>query len=408
MAKQAAEQQTSAPVVSEAKEPEDVEHKRNFKDVEAVVKALQPSYPVYCLRPEILQRDVQRFISLFPGTVMYAVKCNPAPLVLKDLYNAGIRHFDTASLPEIALVAETFSDVTSYFMHPIKSRAVIKTAFQVYGTRHFAVDHEDELAKVIDETGGGERVTVVVRINTPPDKDTIYHLSSKFGCEPAEGVTLLKAAAKKGCRTGISFHVGSQCRNPGAYRTALHIVGGVIEDFGELPRCVDVGGGFPADYLNMKAPPIEDFMEEIRGGLKDIALSPTVEVLAEPGRALVAAGCSLLTQVMLRKGDQLYINDGVYGSLSEMVVGGLELPARVIRLKGKPAKKQKAFTLNGPTCDSADVLPAQFTLPEDTREGDWIEIDRLGAYSNANATHFNGFYPETFVEVFDEPPGGSL
>jgi ornithine decarboxylase len=145
-------------------------------------------------------------------------------------------------------------------------------------------------------------------------------------------------------------------------------------------------------------------MAAIRAGLKDIKLKPTVTIMSEPGRALVAPGCSLLTQVQLRKGEQLYINDGIYGSLSELIQAGIEVPARLIRLDGPPAGETRAFTLNGPTCDSLDVLPKTFVLPDDAREGDWIELDQLGAYSNALATRFNGFYPETFVEVHDQPP----
>ena len=174
------------------------------------------------------------------------------------------------------------------------------------------------------------------------------------------------------------------------------------------PVCVDVGGGFPVSYGNMAAPALELFVEEIRAGLQALALPPAVEVFAEPGRALVATGCSLLVQVQLRKDHKLYINDGVYGSLTEAQQGKLKLPARLIRLGGPPATAIEPFVLAGPTCDSLDVLPEAFDLPADVREGDWIEIDRLGAYSNAMATRFNGFYPETFVEVFDAPPGGAL
>lgn len=380
---------------------------RRFRDVASVVTGLEPSYPVYCLRPEILQETARRFISLFPGTVLYAVKCNPNPLVLKALYDGGIRHFDTASLAEIAQVAETFTDCASYFMHPVKARPVIKAAHQIYGVRHYVVDHENELRKVLDETGG-EDITVVVRIDTPPDADTLYHLAEKFGCSQDEAVDLLKDADRAGCKTGLAFHVGSQCRNPDAYRKALGLVGSVIEKAGMKLSCVDVGGGFPADYANMKSPPIEDFMEAIREGVKQIALCPTTELMAEPGRALVATGSSLLMQVQLRKENRLYVNDGVYGSLSEMVAGGLELPSRLIRADGEPSSETQAFSLNGPTCDSYDVLPGTFELPADAREGDWIEVDRIGAYSNSNATNFNGFCPETFVEVFDEGPGAKL
>ncbi len=375
----------------------------HFPDVASVAMALAPSYPVYCVRPEIIQRTAERFVTLFPGTVLYAVKCNPHPLVLDALYEGGIRHFDTASLPEIAQIAETYDHSHSYFMHPVKPRGVINTAYHVYGMRVFAVDHEDELAKVIDETGG-EDLTIVVRLDTPPVDGVFYHLAEKFGAGIEQAADLIVAAAKLGLKTGLCFHVGSQCCDPKAYRLALDRVGEVIEASGIEPVTIDVGGGFPASYLDSDAPPLEAYTDEIRAGLKALDLSPTVEVMAEPGRALVAAGCSLLTQVQLRKDSRLYINDGIYGSLTEVLQAKLKLPARLIRLDGVPAKAMRSYTLAGPTCDSLDVLPTAFELPDDVREGDWIEIDRVGAYSYAMATHFNGFHPETFVEVFDAPP----
>ncbi len=378
-----------------------------YDDAEAVVRALTPSYPVYCLRPDSLEAQARRFLSLFPGDVLYAMKCNPHPLVIQALYRAGIRHFDTASLPEIAQVSESYRDTTAYFMHPVKGRAVIKTAYEVYGVRHFVVDHESELRKIRDVTGGDRDIVIVVRIETPPAPNTLYHLSSKFGAKPAQAAELLKEAAGYGYDVGISFHVGSQCLTPGAYETALKIVGEVRDAAAAKLVCVDVGGGFPARYVAMEEaktlPPLEDFMAAIRRGINALKLGPNVDVLCEPGRALVANGCSLLVQVQLRKDQQLYINDGVYGSLSEMVMGQLKLPARLIRLEGGASEEMESFTLNGPTCDSLDVLPTTFKLPADVREGDWLEIDQVGAYSNALATRFNGFYPETYVVVRDTP-----
>ncbi len=376
---------------------------RSFQDVASVVMALEPSYPVFCLRPEVIEESARRFMSLFPGTVLYAVKCNPHPMVLDILYRAGIRHFDTASLPEIAQVRETFPSGHAYFMHPVKGRAVIKNAYAVYGIRHFVVDHMSELDKVLDETGG-ENVVIIVRLHTPPVQAALYHLASKFGAPKDEAAELLRAARARGCGTGLAFHVGSQCADPVVYRKALALAGEIIEQAGVDPVCLDVGGGFPVAYANAEMPPLEDYMDEIRAGLKALALKPTVEIFAEPGRALVADGCSLIVQVQLRKGAALYINDGIYGSLSEMAQVDLRMPARVIRLDGEMSDQTLAFTLNGPTCDSLDVLPATFDLAEDVREGDWIEIDQVGAYSFALATRFNGFYPETFVEVYDAPP----
>jgi ornithine decarboxylase len=377
--------------------------KGQFTDVAAVARALRPSYPVYCVRPDVLAAGARRFISQFPGTVLYAVKCNPHPLVLGALYKGGIRHFDTASLTEIAQVSDSFDDAHTYFMHPVKARAVIKSAWQVYGVRHFVVDHIDELNKVVEEVGAAG-TTIIVRVNTPPADDTLYHLAAKFGATPDAAAELMKAASAKGCAVGLAFHVGSQCRSPEAYLAALDLLRQVIAESGVAPVCVDVGGGFPAAYGDRPVPALDDYMDAIRRGLKQLKLSPTVEVFAEPGRALVAQGCSLLTQVQLRKDDRLYINDGIYGSLSEMNTVAIRLPARLIRLDGPVSATMAEFALNGPTCDSLDVLPGTFALPDDVREGDWIEIDQVGAYSNALATRFNGFHPETFVQVFDPPP----
>lgn len=377
--------------------------KGQFTDVTAVARALQPSYPVYCLRPDVLAGSARRFISQFPGTVLYAVKCNPHPLVLNALYKGGIRHFDTASLTEIAQVSDAFDDAHTYFMHPVKARAVIKTAYRVYGVRHFVVDHRSELQKVIDEVGA-QGNTIVVRVNTPPADDALYHLAAKFGAAPDDAAELMQEAAAAGSAVGLAFHVGSQCRSPEAYFSALELLGEVIRKAGVQPVCIDVGGGFPAAYGDRPVPALDAYMDAVRRGLKQLKLSPTVEIFAEPGRALVAQGCSLLTQVQLRKGDRLYINDGIYGSLSEMNTVAIRLPTRLIRLSGPVSETMGEFSLNGPTCDSLDVLPGTFTLPDDVREGDWIEIDQVGAYSNALATRFNGFYPETFVQVFDAPP----
>lgn len=374
---------------------------KDFESVKAMVAALQPSYPVYCLRPEVIAETAKRFLDLFPGRVLYAVKCNPHPEVLKALYRAGIRHFDTASLPEIAQVRESFADAACYFMHPVKGRAVINTSARVYEIDTFVIDHMDELDKVLKETGGAEGLTIYVRIKTPPAEGTLYHLAAKFGAEVAEAAAMLKEAQSRGCQTGIAFHVGSQCLTPGAYTTALQLVGEVLDQAKVQIAGLDVGGGFPAAYLGTNMPPLEDFVSAIETGVKQLGLRRDCVLMCEPGRALVAHAISVVTQVQLRKGDQLYINDGIYGSLSETVDAGLKLPARLVRIGEDSRAPARDFTLNGPTCDLLDVLPSPFALPEDVREGDWIEIDRVGAYSNALATRFNGFHPETMVTVHD-------
>ena len=372
-----------------------------FDDARAMVAALTPSYPVYCLRPAVIAETARGFLGRFPGRVLYAVKCNPHPRVLRALYDAGIRHFDTASLPEIAQVLELFPDAGAYFMHPVKARAVLHSAYEVYGVRHFVIDHESELAKVIDETGG-EGVAIIVRVATP-HAGAAFDLSTKFGASPALAADLLRAVRDEGCQGGLAFHVGSQCLSARAYRTALELVGEVAGAAGTDLHFLDVGGGFPAAYKGVNVPPIEAYMDEIEAGLNALDLRRDCVIMSEPGRTLVASGCSVVVQVQLRKDVQIYINDGIYGSLAEMVTARVEMPARLIRLDGAPSEGFMDFTVAGPTCDSIDMLPFPFRLPADVREGDWIEIGQIGAYGSALRTQFNGFYPDTFVELADPP-----
>ncbi|MEX2648993.1 MAG: type III PLP-dependent enzyme [Alphaproteobacteria bacterium] len=371
--------------------------RQTFKDALAVVCALTPSYPVYCVKPTVLEASARRFLELFPGRVLYAIKCNPHPRVVQALYDAGIRHFDTASLPEIAQVREMFSDAEPYFMHPVKGRAVIRSAREVYGVRQYVIDHESELTKLLDEAGG-EGLTVVVRVQTPKT-EALYDLSAKFGAPPEEAVVLLKRVAKEGLTAGLAFHVGSQCTTPLAYTKAMELAGEVIAAAGVPIHVLDVGGGFPAAYPGTQAPPLEVYIDEIVRAAKALKLRNDCVLMCEPGRAMVADGMSLIVQVQLRKDGQIYINDGLYGGLSETKVANIMLPARAIRLDGGLSERTAPFILNGPTCDSVDVLPNPFRLPEDIREGDWIELEQVGAYSNANATRFNGFFTDTFVEL---------
>ena len=374
-----------------------------YADARAVAEALRPSYPVYCLAPRVLARAARRFLEDFPGRVLYAVKCNPHPRVLAALYDAGIHHFDTASLPEIAQVREAFRDASAYFMHPVKSRAVIAMAYNAYGVKCFVVDHPAELTKVLQATGG-EGVSIVVRLKTP-EVQALYNLSAKFGAEPPLAAELLRQVHDEGLRPGLSFHVGSQCLSPEAYDDALALTGDVIDRAGVDLHILDVGGGFPVAYPAQDAPPIDEYVDAIKRGIGRLKLRNDCVLMCEPGRAIVANGCSLLVQVLLRKEDEIYINDGIYGSLSEMVVAKMKLPVRLIRLDGEPSGEMRDFTVYGPTCDSVDVLPSSFRLPADVREDDWIEIGQIGAYSNAVATRFNGFYADTFVEVEQGFPG---
>jgi ornithine decarboxylase len=357
---------------------------------------------VFCIRPRAIGEAAARFRGYFPGRTLYAVKCNPHPLVVRALLEAGVREFDVASLPEIALVRELCPGAGIHFMHPVKERRAIREAYHDFGVRHFVVDHVDELEKVFTETGGRDLV-LFVRLATPKAA-VLYHLAAKFGAEPEEAAALVREAARRGAAVGLAFHVGSQCLEPAAFRAAFEVVAEVVSRSGVAPACIDVGGGFPHGYLNVEAPPLEAFAGAIYDGVRQLGLRPTPPLWAEPGRALVAAGCSVVVQVRLRKGDQLHINDGVYGSFSELIDSHHELPARLLPQRGEPSGPLREFEVHGPTCDSLDILTSPLRLPDAVAEGDWIEVDQLGAYSNALSTRFNGFAVETFAEVFDEPP----
>ncbi|MBX7146201.1 MAG: type III PLP-dependent enzyme [Alphaproteobacteria bacterium] len=370
-----------------------------FSSAQAVVDNLKPTNPVYCLRPHILHQSAQKFLDHFPGRILYAVKCNPHLRVLKELYHAGIHHFDTASIAEIALVKDHLARAEAYFMHPVKGRDVIKEAAQHYQITTYVIDHEDELNKVIEEYGDVKTLNILVRFKTPPVKGMILYLSGKFGADKEEAGRLLKLAYDKGCNVGLKFHVGSQCVHLDAYAKALEMVGDIL-DTTKIPiKFLDVGGGFGATYLNQKAPTIEEFLNVIKAGLAKLPLSKDCILMCEPGRVMVNDAMSLIVQVQLRKDDLLYINDGIYGALPEMGLADVQWPAKLLRPNNQYSENLKPFTLYGPTCDSADVLKYPFELPEDIKEGDWIEIDKVGAYSLAMATHFNGLYSDKLVII---------
>ena len=385
-------------------EASDFRSLRRFASPEAVVEALQPSRPVYCVRPAVIREVARSFIDHFPGDVLYAVKCNPSPHMLRELFAAGIRHFDTASLPEIELVAGLLptsgADACQcYFMHPVKSRNAIRTAFATHGVRHYVIDHATELAKIAELVPPDPNVVIVIRLAVHHDA-AVYELSSKFGASVEEASELSRAATRRGYAAGLAFHVGSQCIGTQAWRQGLDHVRDVIRAAELTPACVDVGGGFPGNYLNSPGGSMKDYLSDIALALQSLALPDSCQILCEPGRALSFQAESLIMQVQLRKGDAIYLNDGMYGSMIEVKLG-LALPIRMVATRDF-ARTTQPFRAFGPTCDSLDVYPETLELPSDIREGDWLEMGHIGAYGAACRTHFNGFYPDTFVEVESE------
>jgi ornithine decarboxylase len=373
--------------------------------VDNLVAIERPDVPMHCLRPAAIRATADEFVQAFPGHVLYAVKCNPEPSVLRAVHDGGVTHFDCASIVEVALVRQMFPTASIHFMHPIKARSAIREAWAQHGVRDFVLDNTEELAKIRHEiaaTGVEGDLNLIVRLALPKGS-AVLDLSGKFGAPPDHAAELLRVARPHAARLGISFHVGSQCLDPLAWRDALALVGNVIRDADVALDIVDVGGGFPVPYPDVEPPPLGAILAEIEAGFEQLGL-PDAELWAEPGRALVAGGGSVVVQVHHRRGGALYINDGVYGALADAGTLGFRYPVRLIRPDGtSPSDSQSGFSFFGPTCDSADVMRGPFHLPSDIAEGDWIEIGQLGAYGGCLRTAFNGFDRARMVEVCDAP-----
>ncbi len=339
---------------------------------------------------------------------MYAVKCNPEPAVLRALHDGGVMHFDCASIGEITLVRQMFPDAAIHFMHPVKPRGAIREAWARHGVRDFALDSAEELAKIRQEiaaTGVAGEIGLVVRLALPKGGARL-DLSGKFGAAPEAAVALLREAA---CLRGAARRV-VPCR------LAVRRSAGLARCPGAAPARRSARPAWrwtssmsaadsPVAYPDVEPPPLGAFMAEIEAGFEALDL-PGAELWAEPGRALVAGGTSVVVQVHGRRGDALYVNDGVYGSLADAGALGFRYPVRLIRPDGAaPVAVEQGFSLFGPTCDSADAMRGPFLLPADTAEGDWIEIGLLGAYGGCFRTAFNGFDRARMVEVCDAPLG---
>ncbi len=384
---------------------------QRFSSARDAALALRPDVPVYCFRPQVLAEDAQAFMSAFPGETAYAVKTNGERMVLETLAKAGVSAFDVASPGEFEAVRAVAPKAGMLYMHPVKAQSDINLALQTYGIRTLSLDHEDEVAKVLrivralDLDPGS--ITLFVRLQTKGH--AAYELSKKFGAAPAHAVELLQRCERIGFKVGLCFHVGSQIEDPETFERALASAAWVRSRAGVTLAGLDVGGGFPAEYghdprrKKPEMPGLSEIMARLRADIAEWGFDD-LPLVAEPGRVVVARAFSLIVRVLLRKGRRLYINDGIWASLSDSWTGKITLPARFIpdparvRRNGDP-QTVTAFRVCGATCDSVDILSRPFWLPETVDTGDWIEIGHIGAYSLSLRTRFNGFYPDTFVEI---------
>lgn len=373
---------------------------QSFDNVAQMLRSMVPDIPVYCVFPHVYAATTRRFLEGFPGRVLYAVKANNDPYVLRCLLDAGVSHFDCASFAEVAQVRALSRDVRIYFMNPVRMNGAAAAAQSEHGVRHFVIDHESGLAPLLAEIDASRSV-VFARMAVSHATSRV-DLSSKFGAKPDAVAALLEAIAAHGAEPALAFNVGSFVMSPDAFAHAFDTAHAVLDRLPFRVRLVDIGGGFPKSYPGLAAPPLEQFFDAIRG-FDALPLADGGELLSEPGRALAARGMSAVVRVLLRKEDRLYLNDGMYGAFWELRFRVHERYAAQAYRDASPLEgPARAFRLYGPTCDSDDMLPGLVDLPETIAAGDYIEFGSVGAYSLSGRSDFNGFYSDTIVSI-DSP-----
>ncbi len=375
---------------------------QKFSDVSELVNTLKPEDPVYCIRPSSIKKSVEFFKNKFPGKVLYAVKTNPDEKVIKIISDSGIENFDVASLNEVKLVRKINNNAKVYFMHTVKNRESIKEAYTKYNVKDFALDTKDELLKILEATNNAKDLNLYVRVSISNEHAEI-DLSRKFGATPSEALGLLRLCKAHAKKVGLSFHVGSQCMHKISFAKGINEIGKIIKKTKIIPDVINVGGGFPAMYPDLIPEPLDNYLDVIKESLKNLKLEKTPKIFCEPGRAIVAEAGSTIVKVLLKKKNKLYINDGTYGSLFDAGVPNFVLPAKMITNGRVVSKKKTAFNFYGPTCDSLDYMKGPFLLPNNIKEGDYIELGQLGAYGTTFRTKFNGFFSDANYQLNDKP-----
>lgn len=365
-----------------------------YTDVAGLLRHKTTDVPVFCYFPAYIREDCANFCAGFPGEVYYAVKANPDPQVLSWIIEGGVRAFDVASLKEIEEVHQVLPGARCAYNHPIKQRRSLGTAYHQWSIRDFVVDHRLELEKVIAETG--RDVVVQVRVAAPNEAAAVS-FNAKFGASAEAAVSLLRSLKELKLAAALTMHLGWQTTDPGAYGRGIRLLGQLARAADVRLAYVNVGGGFPSVLMPQQLC-LADFFAAIKQAA-DAEFGPDAMPLhCEPGSALVTRGGAVLTQVLLVKEDGLYLNDGIYGAMAELIHSRIQPPTRVLAPDGQPRtgplRRLRTF---GPTCDSFDTSPEAFQVPADTREGDWLFLESMGAYSAPLITDFNGLGAHEFA-----------
>jgi len=326
--------------------------------------------------------------------IFYAVKANRDSRILKALHEEG-SGIDVASMTEIKLGIEAgFDPKDMAFSNPIKAPREIEMAYNL-GVRLFGADSDEEIRKLGKFAPGSD---VYARIDVP-NKGSVWPLSGKFGVEKHEAKHLLVEAKRAGLNpVGVTFHVGSQCLNPENWATAIDFSREVFDacrDEGITLSILNLGGGLPAMESMTNPPSVEEIGKGIMARI-DAHFDPSVRILIEPGRNLVATAGTLTASVIgeaVRRGEHwLYLDLGVYNGLMEIHE---KFPYEVQTDHGD--REKRAYVLAGPTCDSVDVIFHDITLPRLTI-GDKVHFMNAGAYTTGY-DRYNGFdFPATIIK----------
>jgi ornithine decarboxylase len=357
--------------------------------------------PLLIIDCERIRRQYRLLQAALPAVDLhYALKPLPHPAVVAALRDEGA-WFDLATSGEINVVRDQgVTPDRCVHTHPIKRDSDIRDALE-FGVDTFVVDNPDEFAKF---TRYRDRARLLVRISFR-SPDAVCDLSRKFGCDPADAIHLLELARRHGIVVrGFSFHVGSQAVDPAKHVEATRVCVELIERVRKERLApidmLDIGGGFPVEYLK-PVQPIDEFCAPIREALR--ALPVGVRVIAEPGRFISAPAAIGVSTVMGRaRRDGLwwyYLDDGLYGSYSGQLYDHSRYRIETFR----EGAVRHPSVLSGPTCDSIDVIAENIELPE-LRVGDLVIGRAMGAYTTASATDFN-FFPRARVVSVNLHPG---
>jgi ornithine decarboxylase len=365
-----------------------------------MIRNAQPENPVLFFAPSVVQANARRFIDGFPGMVTYAVKSNPGEEMIENLAAAGVRGYDCASSFEIDLIRRLAPDAAIHYHNPVRSRAEIAHAV-AKNVKSWSVDSKSELAKLI-EMVPAEGCEISVRFKLPV-AGAAYNFGAKFGATTELAVELLKTVAAAGFVPSITFHPGTQCTDPHAWESYIREAAVIAKDAGVTIARLNVGGGFPSHRLEAVVPQLETTFELIDRVATEAFGADRPMLVCEPGRALCGDAFTLAARVKAIRDDlHVFLNDGVYGTLTELPLIGVIDRMQVMSPEGVVRKgKAQDRIVFGPTCDSVDRLPGELPLPSDMEEGDYIIWHGLGSYSVVTNSRFNGFGELTMATVLN-------